>query len=90
MELKLEIYGALCSTSEFVVNGIDADSSDFGTQGDEDTEGAEDYSCGDMRFTGDEATTKVLEKYSITKEEYSEIVTQLEEGLSFGCCGWCS
>jgi hypothetical protein len=89
MELKLKIYGCLCATSEFLVNGISADSDDFGDQGDESYEYAEDYACGDMRFTGKQATTEILEKYKINNEEYNEIVSQLEEGLSFGSCGWC-
>jgi len=42
-----------------------------------------------MQFTGVEATAEVLEKYKITKDEYNEIVAKLEEGLSFGSCGWC-
>ena len=89
MKLKLEFGTALCYTPTFVVNGIDADEDDFGDKYDRDSENAEDYGCGDMQFTGIEATTETLNKYSITKEEYSEIVSKLEEGLSFGSCGWC-
>ena len=25
-----------------------------------------------------------------TEEEYQEVVSKLEDGLSFGCCGWCT
>lgn len=90
MKLKLEIYGSLCSTSSFEVNDVTADDADFGEQGDMDEEGAEDYCCGDMQFERKNSTGEVLEKYKITEAEYSEICEKLEEGLSFGCCGWCS
>ena len=89
MELKLEFGTALCYTPTFIVNSIDADEDDFGETYDRDTENAEDYGCGDMQFTGIEATTEVLQKYKITKAEYNEIVAKLEEGLSFGSCGLC-
>lgn len=89
MELKLEIYGALCATSEFKINGIAADSDDFGEQYDHDRENAEDYACGDMRFERKASTADVLDKYKITEEEYQAIAEKLEDGLSFGCCGGC-
>jgi hypothetical protein len=34
MNLKLEFCDALCSCSEFQINGIEADKSDFGEQSD--------------------------------------------------------
>ena len=89
MKLELEIYGALCSTSKFTINGIHADSNDFGEQTDQNQEDAEDYGCGDMRFTGNVADQKILDKYKISLSEYSAIVEKLEEELSFGSCGWC-
>ena len=89
MLFKLSIYGSLCATSKFTINGIDADKDDFGEQYDRDSENAEDYACGDMQFTRIIATKDVLEKYCITEEEYSKICDELEKGLSFGCCGWC-
>ncbi len=89
MKLELKIYGSLCSTQTFSINGITAKSSDFGESADEDQENAEDYACGDMKFTGTDSTPDVLEKYNITEKEYAEVTEKLEEGLSFGCCGWC-
>ena len=89
MELKLEIFGALCSTSTFEINGVSADSYDFGEQYDHIRENAEDYACSDMRFERKASTDEVLEKYKITEAEYQEIAEKLEDGLSFGCCGWC-
>ena len=89
MKLKLEVYGSLCETSTFEINGVTADHNDFGEKDDMDTAGAEDYCCGDMRFERKKSTSDILEKYKITEEEYHEICEQLEDGLSFGSCGWC-
>ena len=90
MELELKIYGALCATSVFTINGVDADYEDFGNKYDRNADNAEDYSCGNMQFTGKQSTTEILSKYKITDREYREVVLKLEDGLSFGCCGWCS
>jgi len=76
--------------SAFVINGINANSSDFGGQGDMSPETAEEYCCGDMQFTRNPSTPDVLAKYGITEDEYAEICEKLEGGLSFGRCGWCS
>lgn len=89
MKLELEIYSALCATSKFIINGVDAESSDFGYQGDQGDD-PPDYCCGDMQFEGKEATQEVLNKYGISIPEYNFIVGQLEAGLSFGSCGWCA
>lgn len=42
MILELEFGSALCYTPVFVINGIRADSNDFGYQGDEDPDSAEE------------------------------------------------
>ncbi len=89
MKLELEICDSLCVTELFVINGISADSDDFGTQGDNDADNAEDYGCGDMIFERKTDTNEILKKYNITKEEYEKTAEKLEKGLSFGCCGWC-
>lgn len=90
MKLNLEFGTALCYCKEFVINGVEADEDDFGSKWDHDTDSAEPYSCGDMRFEGKLATQSILDKYKINVEEYNEIVSKLTEGLSFGSCGWCS
>jgi hypothetical protein len=90
MQLEFKVYGALCAISTFVINGIDADSSDFGDHGDRSPETAEDYCCGNMQFIRSPSTPAVLAKYGITEDEYAEICEKLETGLSFGRCGWCS
>lgn len=89
MELELKIYSCLCETSCFIVNGINARYEDFGQKYDKDSENAEQYGCGDMTFTGNPSTSEILIKYKITEKEYQEIVSKLEDGLSFGGCGWC-
>lgn len=90
MKAKIVVYGSLCSLSIFVVNGVEARSEDFGTQGDASPETAPEYSCGDMRFTRKDPTPAILGKYKITTEEYHEIAEILEAKLSFGSCGLCS
>lgn len=91
MELNLEFGRAFCYTKIFEINGIKADSQDFGEQYDRDSENAEDYCCGNMQFTRfDEPKEFIFSKYNINIEEYNQICLKLENGLSFGCCGWCS
>lgn len=90
MKLELEFGVYLCYTPVFRINGVDADSQDFGYQGDDQPEEAAPYCCGDMRFVRREATPDVLIKYGITGPEYELIAGQLESGLSFGSCGRCS
>jgi hypothetical protein len=89
MNYKIEIYSALCSTRIFNINGIDADSEDFGEQGDDDRENAEQYACANMTFTPKLATDSILKKYKITNDEYNQIAEELSGKLSFGRCGWC-
>lgn len=89
MKLELEFGSALCYTPTFIINGISADSDDFGEKYDHDPESAEDYACGDMQFTRVPAKPEVLAKYGITVPEYELIAGQLEAGLSFGSCGRC-
>lgn len=90
IRLTLEIYGAVCETSEFIINGIPADAYDFGNKTDEGIEYAQDYCCGNMIFRTISATPKILDKYNINDTEYNEVAAQLADKLSFGNCGWCS
>ena len=89
MNLELKFGTALCYTPTFRINGKDADTRDFGEQYDRSPDTAEDYGCGDMQFTRIPPTASVLSKYEISVDEYHEIAANLEDGLSFGCCGWC-
>jgi len=89
MNLQLSFYGSLCATSEFKINGIDADSDDFGDHYDASPETAEDYGCGDKVFEPKEPTPETLAKYGINGPEYELVANALRDGLSFGNCGWC-
>ena len=93
MELKLEVYTALCIVRVFTINGIDADYEDFGTKGDRAPIVSDDpwdsYCCGNMRFEEKRSTPEVLKKYNITQEEYHKVCDELGSKLSFGSCGWC-
>lgn len=89
MKLEIEFGRAFCYTPTFVINGIAADSCDFGEQYDRSPETAEYHACGDMQFTRKPATPEVLEKYKISSIEYETVAGQLEVGLSFGPCGLC-
>lgn len=89
MNIKLEVYDALCETAVFEINGIKADYGDFGDKYDTDPENAYEYCCGNMQFIPQPATQEILDKYKITLEEYNEICKMLD-ALSFGECGWCS
>jgi len=89
VELKLTVREYLCEPNEFIINGIEADYEDFGSKCDEGLWEAEEYCCGDMRFTPDPPTDSVLKKYNITLEEYYKVCDELDV-LSFGACGWCS
>lgn len=89
MSHKLEIYGSLCATSTFTVNGIAACSTDFGKQGDESPDSAEPYGCANMKFTPGVWVQDIGTKYGINQTEFDTIASELADKLSFGGCGWC-
>ena len=92
MKLELTSMGSYCATETFVINDVQAYSSDFGSQTDEDPGNAADYCCADMTFTPTKPTDEVLKKYDISVPEYNLIAELLAEMLSFGSCescGWC-
>lgn len=78
--VKVEPYSALpCELMIFTINDIDANTSDYG--------------CGDKRFeryTEKDDIKNCMETYSLTWEEYLDIVSLLEEVLCVGQCSWCS
>jgi hypothetical protein len=90
MKIELEFYSHLCETKVFEINGIYADYEDFGEKGDKSRHLAESHCCANMQFTGKSATSEVLNKYIINVDEYNEVVSKLEDGLSFGSCGYCN
>ena len=89
MTLKLKSLKYYCDLEEFEINGIKAEWEDFGEKFDADEDNAEPYGCGNMTFIAKALSTEILKKYDITAEEYDSICKELEEKLSFGCCGCC-
>lgn len=89
MNLNLSFQGSYCGVNEFVINGISADINDFGQKYDNGDIDRDDCGCSNMMFTRYPARTEILDKYEITIDEYSSICKNLEDGLSFGCCGLC-
>lgn len=89
MKLELEVFSCLCSTKTFRINGIEADSEEFGQNYDEDSENAPDYGCGNMTFHPYEPKQEIMDKYNIDEKDWYDICNRLEE-LSFGCCDLCS
>lgn len=90
MKLEFKVCGSLCAMDTFVINGVHADKDDFGEGHDaapEDSEGC--GSCGNRVFERCDPSQDVLDKYSITEDEYDEICQKLEDSLSFGFCGMC-
>lgn len=88
-QVELKVFSALCATEVFTVDGVKADTDDFGSSSDAAPDEAEAYACGNRQFERIPATPEVLAKYGIGVEEYESIAGQLEQGLSFGRCHWC-
>ncbi len=90
MKLEFKSMGSLCSADIFIINGVEADSDDFGNQDDLSPDTADDYGCGNMQFTPIEPAEGILQKYGLTYPEYWLVANMLKESLSFGDCGLCS
>lgn len=91
MKLEIELMEYFCSVGDFTINGVIADTEDFGSQGDKSPDDAEEYGCGNMTFTPhDRLSPGVLAKYSITPDEFRFIAAGLAKQLSFGGCGLCA
>lgn len=90
--MKLEIKEAAyyCEPEKFIINDIEADSSDFGEKKDMRPDLRPPYGCGDMQFIPYEQPTKdVLERYHINEDEYHEICDKLVDIISIGRCCLC-
>ena len=85
----LTTYHALpCEAETFIVNGIPAFTSDFGTT---DSRGDGEYGCEYHKFIPyKEPKKEALEEYHINEEEYEQICEALECKLYVEHCGWCS
>lgn len=87
-DIKVSRWNCYCPV--FTIKGQKADQADFGEGDDIDFANKPKYGCGNKVFVAKSATQKVLDKYGITIDEFNEIASVLEEGLSFGYCGLCS
>ena len=90
MNHKIKVFKALCACEEFIINGIEAYTDDFGYGEDVGSEYAEPYCCGNRKFLPKQITQETLDKYKITLTEANQIQNELIEKLSWGSCGWCS
>ena len=88
-KIEIETYTHSCGASLFYINGMDADTDDFGEMVDCNPEEAPEYGCGNRMFVIKNATQSVLDKYVITLKEYDEIARELKEKLSIGMCCMC-
>ena len=88
MRIRFETHRALpCRPSVFVVNGIQADTDDFGEQ-DSHSDGY--YGCISNTFKPFRHPPKnVLNKCKISLEEFLDIGDILQEKLDIHNCGWC-
>ena len=87
-ELTLSFKVFDCQTDNFLINGVHADSDDFGRQYDDSP--SDDVYCGNMVFVPSDPSQSILDKYGITEQEYWCIAEKLQDGLSFGACDLCS
>lgn len=86
---NIRSFRSYCELEHCEINGVVLDYYDFGDKYDTDTENAEEYGCGWMKFIPyDEVKQETLKKYNITEDEYRKIQDKLD-CLSFGNCGWC-
>ena len=89
VDLRLKTYKSLCATECFVINGVEADLSDFGALKDMAPNPDEPYCCGDMRFVPCLPTREATRKYGISAENFERISEVLKGALSFGKCCYC-
>lgn len=91
LELVIEPYDALpCALRTFTINGIPADTSDFGYGNDDDVSNAPEYGCGFHCFhTELKNAPEAMKKYNLTLEQFIEVADKLEDALRVGPCGWC-
>lgn len=88
MGVEIKAFRALCEAEIFTINGIRADTSDFGWH---ESNGvlSEWGGCKNCEFKTYKPTDEILKKYKISLDEYYMICNELSEKLSFGECGWC-
>ena len=86
-----------CETKVFRIKGVGsgpigfkAEKTDFGIMEDVKSAKAEPFACKCMKFIPDRTPqVGVLEKYGITRKQWTEIKNALKEALFVGECGCC-
>ena len=84
---------SFCRPQKFLINGIPADSSDFGTLSDTEADSVQcaGTSCGNMQFRPSFPPSRAaLTKFGISDADYEWIARRLQHELSFGTCNWCN
>lgn len=89
-EIIIEPCNCVCNLKRFIIKGINADIDDFGEQYDCEEENMEDHGCGNMIFKPKKYSDEILNKYSISIDEYNKICEKLKMCLSFGKCNLCT
>lgn len=91
MNVEIETYNALpCETKMFYINGVSADTDDFGHSEDTDRYNAEPYGCGCRQFiSSDDSMAEAMARYGISESEFHEVQDMLESKLYVGSCGCC-
>lgn len=89
MKLECKAYKGMCKLAFFTINGIEADEADFGSHYDRMPKTGNSCACKDMKFIPKNPTVKVLEKYTLSINEYEQVCDKLDKELSFGACCFC-
>jgi hypothetical protein len=76
-----------CGLNKFVVNGIDAMDSEFGSISQDPQD--EPWTCKNRRFNPAVPTDALLKKYHINLDEYALICQELQTALYVSRCGMC-
>lgn len=90
MKFRAVPYSALpCELETFLVNGKKAARHDFVGTRDEEPR-PDSFCCGNMQAFVKTPTDEILEKYSISEDEFHEIAEYVAKILSVGYCCWCA
>lgn len=89
MELVIEPFDTYpCCLGVFTINGKNASQYDFGDMHDRIIED-NIYGCHNRCFEPKSPTSKILQRYNITVDEYNTICAKLEDELYIDHCEWC-
>lgn len=89
VNICLEVLPTSCIPLEFAINGVTADTLDFGQGKDVGTD-THCVGCQNRKFKCKPSTKEVMLKYALTKEDYKLVCDILKPALSFGACTNCA